>query len=118
MRFNEINLFGLYVAPIMLIMLIDPRNYSIAVRQAQAAVEQARANAENANAEMIRREKLNEIAVTMEERQTYISQATSAAASYQSALANLEQARINLKRTEVRSPVNGYVANLSAQLGD
>jgi multidrug resistance efflux pump len=101
-----------------LLMLIDPRNYSIAVRQAQAAVEQARAVADNANAEMIRREKLNDIAVTMEERQTYISQATNAEASYQSALANLEQARVNFKRTQVRSPVNGYVTNLTAQLGD
>ena len=101
-----------------LLMLIDPRNYSIAVRQAQAAVEQARAVADNANAEMIRREKLNDIAVTMEERQTYISQATNAEASYQSALANLDQARINFKRTQVRSPVNGYVTNLSAQLGN
>jgi multidrug resistance efflux pump len=101
-----------------LLMLIDPRNFSVAVRQAQAAVEQTRAVAENANAEMIRREKLNDIAVTMEERQTYISQAASAEAAYQSALANLEQARINFKRTQVRSPVNGYVTNLTAQLGD
>ena len=101
-----------------LLMQIDPRNYSIAVRQAEAAVEQTRATAENANAEMIRREKLNDIAVTMEERQTYISQAATAEANYQAALANLDQARINLKRTEVRSPVNGYVTNLTAQLGD
>jgi RND family efflux transporter MFP subunit len=101
-----------------LLMLIDPRNYSIAVRQAQASVEQAQAVADNARAEMIRREKLNEIAVSMEERQTYISQATTAEATYQTALANLEQARINFKRTQVRSPVNGYVTNLSAQLGN
>ena len=101
-----------------LLMLIDPRNYSIAVRQAQASVEQAQAVADNARAEMVRREKLNDIAVTMEERQTYISQATTAEATYQTALANLEQARINFKRTQVRSPVNGYVTNLSAQLGN
>ena len=101
-----------------LLMLIDPRNYAIAVRQAEAAVEQARAVADNARAEMVRREKLNDIAVTMEERQTYISQAASAEASYQSALANLDQARVNFKRTQVRSPVNGYITNLTAQLGD
>ena len=101
-----------------LLMLIDPRNYSIAVRQAQAAVEQARAVAENARAEMTRRLKLNDLAVTMEERQTYISRATTAEASYQTALANLDQARVNLGRTRVRSPVNGYVTNLTAQLGD
>jgi RND family efflux transporter MFP subunit len=101
-----------------LLMLIDPRNYSIAVRQAQASVEQAQAVADNAHAEMVRREKLNDVAETMEDRQTYISQATSAEATYQTALANLEQARINFKRTQVRSPVNGYVTNLSAQLGN
>ena len=101
-----------------LLMLIDPRNYTIAVRQAEATVEQTRANAVNANAEMTRRLKLSDIAVTMEERQTYISQAATAQANYQSALANLEQARINLRRTEVRSPVNGYITNLTAQLGD
>jgi multidrug resistance efflux pump len=101
-----------------LLMLIDPRNYSIAVRQAQAAVEQARAVADNATAEMVRRQTLNDIAVTMEERQTYISQAATAEASYQSALANLDQARVNFKRTQVRSPVNGFITNLTAQLGD
>jgi multidrug resistance efflux pump len=101
-----------------LLMLIDPRNYSIAVRQAEATVEQTRATSVNANAEMARRLKLSDIAVTMEERQTYISQAATAEANYQSALANLEQARINLKRTEVRSPVNGYITNLTAQVGD
>jgi multidrug resistance efflux pump len=101
-----------------LLMLIDPRNYSIAVRQAEAAVEQTRATAENANAEMTRRLHLTDIAVTQEERQTYVSQAATAEAAYQSALANLEQARINFKRTQVRSPVNGYITNLTAQLGD
>jgi multidrug resistance efflux pump len=101
-----------------LLMLIDPRNYSIAVRQGQAAAEQAQAVAENANAEMARRLKLTDIAVTQEERQTYVSQATSAESAYQSALANLQQARVNFQRTQVRSPVNGYVTNLSAQLGD
>ena len=101
-----------------LLMLIDPRNYAIAVRQAEAAVEQAQAVADNARAEMVRREKLTNIAVTMEERQTYISQAAGAEAAYQSALANLQQARVNFKRTRVRSPVNGYITNLTAQLGD
>ena len=52
---------------------------------------------------MARRLKLSDVAVTMEERQTYISQAATAEANYQSALANLELARVNLARTEVRS---------------
>ena len=31
---------------------------------------------------------------------------------------NLAQAQVNLKRTRIESPVNGYVTNLQAQLGD
>jgi multidrug resistance efflux pump len=33
-------------------------------------------------------------------------------------LANLAQARVNLGRSSIRSPVNGYVTNLTTQLGD
>ncbi len=58
------------------------------------------------------------MAVTKEEKQTYESDAIAAQATYQQAVANLNQARVNLQRTEIRSPVNGYVTNLLAQLGD
>jgi len=37
---------------------------------------------------------------------------------HQQAVAKLEQARVNLQRTEIRSPVNGWVTNLLVQLGD
>jgi multidrug resistance efflux pump len=33
-------------------------------------------------------------------------------------MATLDQARVNLERTRIASPVNGYVTNLLAQLGD
>ena len=36
----------------------------------------------------------------------------------QQAQANLDQAKVNLERTEVRAPVNGWVTNLLAQRGD
>ena len=41
-----------------------------------------------------------------------------AAAAYASALAQATQARVNLKRTRVLSPVNGYVTNLLLREGD
>jgi multidrug resistance efflux pump len=44
--------------------------------------------------------------------------ATSTQAQYESALARRDQARVNLERTEIRSPVNGWVTNLLAQEGD
>jgi multidrug resistance efflux pump len=101
-----------------LLMVIDPKNYKIAVSLNEAAVQQAQASAQNAAREAKRREELTTLAVTVEQQQTYESNAVAAQAQYQQALANLDQARVNLERTQIRSPVNGWVTNLLAQLGD
>jgi multidrug resistance efflux pump len=101
-----------------LLMVIDPTDYKIAVDLAQAAVEHAQVTARNAEREAQRRQELTQLAVTKEEKQTYESDAVAAQATYQQAVANSNQARVNLQRTEIRSPVNGYVTNLLAQLGD
>jgi multidrug resistance efflux pump len=42
----------------------------------------------------------------------------SAEASLAQAKAQLSQAKVNLERTRILSPVDGYVTNLLAQLGD
>jgi len=101
-----------------LLMVIDPTNYRIAVSLAEAAVQQAQANAQNAEREAKRRQELTTLAVTVEEKQTYATSAVAAQAQNQQAVANLDQARVNLQRTEIRSPVNGWVTNLLTQLGD
>jgi len=100
-----------------LLMLIDPTNYKIAVEVAQAVVDQTKALADNAQVEAERRQKLGDWA-SEEERQTFMSRAMAAQATHQQAVANFEQAQVNLKRTRIESPVNGYVTNLQAQLGD
>ena len=101
-----------------LLMVIDPTDYKIAADLAEAAVEHAQVTARNAEREAQRRQELTKLAVTKEEKQTYESNAIADQAIYQQAVANLNQARVNLQRTEIRSPVNGYVTNLLAQLGD
>jgi RND family efflux transporter MFP subunit len=101
-----------------LLMVVDPTDYAIAVELAEAAVEQARANADNLEAEAQRRQRLSSVAASIEERQTYASRAVTAHAAYRQAVATLEQARANLKRTRIQSPVNGYVTNLLARTGD
>src|SRR6202022_1758304 len=101
-----------------LLMVIDPTNYKIAVSLAEAAVQQAEANAQNAEREAKRRQELTTLAVTVEEKQAFASNALASQAQYQQAVANLDQARVNLERTQIRSPVNGWVTNLLAQLGD
>jgi multidrug resistance efflux pump len=101
-----------------LLMVIDPTNFKIAVSLAEAAVQQAQANAQNAERESKRRQELTSLAVTVEEKQTFETTALATQAQYQQAIANLNQARVNLERTQIRSPVNGWVTNLLAQLGD
>ena len=101
-----------------LLMVIDPTNYRIAVSLAEAAVQQAQANAQNAAIEAKRRQELTTLAVTVEEKETFSTNAVAAQAQYQQSVANLDQARVNFQRTEIRSPVNGWVTNLLAQLGD
>jgi multidrug resistance efflux pump len=101
-----------------LLLVIDPTNYKIAVDLAEAAAQQAQVTAQNALREAKRRQELTQLAATVEEKQTYESNAIAAQATYQQALARLNQARVDLRRTEIRSPVNGYVTNLLAQLGD
>jgi multidrug resistance efflux pump len=101
-----------------LLMVIDPTNYTIARDRAEAAVEQAKATADNAQAEAERREKLTTLAVSEEQKQIYASSALSAKAAYDQALTIRDQARVNLERTRIVSPVNGYVTNLLVQLGD
>lgn len=101
-----------------LLLGIDPTNYRIAVSLAEAALLQAQANADNAVHESQRRQRLTDIAVSAEEQQTFATRAAMARAQVQQAQANLDQARANLERTEIRAPVDGWVTNLSARLGD
>src|SRR5437868_7318092 len=99
-----------------LLMVIDPRDFRIAVSRTEAAVKQTEANARNAELQSQRRQKLTQLAVTIEDQQTFAANAVATQAQYQQALANLDQARVNLERTQVRSPVNGFVTHLLAQL--
>jgi RND family efflux transporter MFP subunit len=100
-----------------LLVRIDPTDFRIAVSLAEAAVRQAEANQQNARSEAKRRQEAG-AAVSVEDRQTAETNAIAAQAELQQALSDLEQARVNLERTQIRSPVNGWVTNLMAQVGD
>lgn len=101
-----------------LLMVVDPTNYKIAVEQAEAAAAQAKAVARNAEAQAQRRRMQTNLSVSDEQKEIFESQAESAEAAYRLSLANLDQARTNLKRTRIVSPVDGYITNLQTRLGD
>jgi len=102
-----------------LLMVIDPTDYKIAVTRSEASLQQARSDAENITREARRRARLNQLdAVALEQAESYETKALVAQAQVQQAIANLRQARVNLERTQIRSPVNGWVTNLLAQRED
>jgi multidrug resistance efflux pump len=100
-----------------LLFEIDPIDYQLALTQAESTVKTRDFDLKIAQQDAERRQKLGE-AVSAEERLTYLNSADVAAAAYQSALAALRQAQVNLNRTKIYSPVNGYVTNLTLRIGD
>lgn len=101
-----------------LLFLVDPETYRLNVAQAEAVVESRQQDLQLRQAQAERRARLNEMAVSAEEKQQYaINAAISAAALHQAQVA-ADLARLDLKRTEVRSPVNGWVTNLVLRIGD
>jgi multidrug resistance efflux pump len=89
------------------------------VSRGAAALQQAKLDAQNLLQEAQRRERLAKLdAVAQEQAQNYDTSARIAQVLIAQAEANLRQARVNLARTQIRSPVNGWVTNLLAQRDD
>jgi multidrug resistance efflux pump len=100
------------------LLVIDPTDYAIAVDTAQASLDQARDTAQNKRAEAKRRLALTTLSTSEEERQTYVTSAAAADAAVAQALSSLAQAKVNLERTKLVAPVDGYITNLQTQIGD
>jgi RND family efflux transporter MFP subunit len=101
-----------------LLMQIDPSHYQIAVEQAQAAVAARKAELQMRLDDAKRRADMDSLVVSKESRENASHTASSAQAQYQQALAALDAAKLNLERTRVLAPVDGYVTNLSVYRGD
>jgi multidrug resistance efflux pump len=98
---------------------IDPADYRIALEQAQAQAERDGAALDYARANENRQARLAKEgwASTEVYQQTTstLHQSEGVVALDKAAIA---KAQLDLRRTVIRSPVNGYVTNLLAQLGD
>ena len=101
-----------------LLMQIDPSHYQIAVEQAQAAVAARKAELQMRRDDAQRRADMDSLVVSKESRDNASHSANAAEAEYEQALAALDAAKLNLERTRVVSPVDGYVTNLSVYRGD
>lgn len=100
------------------LFIIDPARFELALAQAKAQVEGARSVLDQRQDEQDRREKLSADSISTEALNQARSATLAAQAAYDSALAELGVAKLNRARTEVRSPVNGFVTNLLVDRGD
>ena len=101
------------------LFIIDPRPYRATLEQAVAQVASARASLANASAIADRSAKLVAVqAVSKEELETDQATVRTDRASLQAAIANADNARLNLSFTTVYSPVSGRVSSRRVSLGD
>jgi multidrug resistance efflux pump len=96
---------------------IDPRTYENKLKQATGRLAQAQAQASYLEAEATRRSRLTDLAVSAEQRQNATGIAQAANDAVMEATGALDQARLDLERTTIRSPVNGWISDLILQQG-
>src|SRR5258705_13756899 len=98
---------------------IDPSDYRIALEQAQAQAQRDGATLDDARANQDRQPRLAKEGWAS----TEVYQQTTSTLHQSEGVVALDKAviakaQLDLSRTVIRSPVNGYVTNLLAQLGD
>lgn len=101
-----------------LLFTVDPREFELAVARAEATVESRRQDMLVREELSKRRNNLSAQAISKEEQQTSESSASISEAAYREARAQCDLAKLNLERTRVLSPCNGYVTNLRLRVGD
>jgi multidrug resistance efflux pump len=100
------------------LVVIDQDRYRLALANAEAAVTAANAQYLMLLDQYQRRSKLSPgVTITFENLENARRQSETAAANYQQAIASRDTAALNLKRTEVRASVNGFITNLNLAKG-
>ena len=100
-----------------ILFIVDRERYMRALATAEANVAALAASKEMREHEAARRAKLSTIAISVEAREDAMLTANTAAATHQQAVAELSTAQLNLDRTVMRAPVNGFVTNLTLDVG-
>jgi multidrug resistance efflux pump len=100
------------------LFVIDQDRYRLALANAEASVAATHAQYLMLLDQYQRRSKLAPgFTITIENLENARRQSETAAANYQQALASRDTAALNLKRTEVRASVNGFITNLNLAKG-
>src|SRR5712671_5455235 len=100
-----------------ILFVVDQERYKLAVASAEANLAARHAEMLMRQSDANRRTKLTNLAISDENKEDAQHVAASALAAYQQAAADLSTAKLNLERTVVRAPVNGFVTNLGLVVG-
>jgi RND family efflux transporter MFP subunit len=100
-----------------ILVVLDRERFTRALAMADANVAARKADMQDAAQQAARRAKLTELAISKEAREDAMLNANAAAATHQQAVADRSTAQLNLDRTILRAPVNGFVTNLTLEVG-
>ncbi len=98
--------------------VIDRFDFQNALDQARTQVQMTAADYQVKSVQAERRQHLSDLATTAEQQQQYVGNATQAEATFKAAQVRQAMAEINLARTSVASPVNGFITNFQMRVGD
>ncbi|MBB2203233.1 biotin/lipoyl-binding protein [Gluconacetobacter tumulisoli] len=99
------------------LFVLDPVRFRLAIREAQARLDGALEDLKLKQNDAKRRMGLGGI-VSAEEQEVFNSNVATQVAAVDAARASLDLAKLNLQRSVLYSPVNGYVTNLNLRVGD
>ena len=109
---------GDVVEPGQLLVKVDPRVPSNALRQAQADLDVARASVQNAEAQFKRADELFKTqSITETEYEAAVLSAANARAQLIRAERNVEDAQISFDDTDVRAPSRGVIIQKNVEVG-
>ena len=98
--------------------VVDPFDFESALRTDRSVLQEKAADLQVKRVQSERRQHMSNSAASTEEQQIFAGTAAQAKAAFDAVREQVALAEINLQRTEVRSPVNGFVTNLLVHLGD
>ncbi|NHN84419.1 biotin/lipoyl-binding protein [Acetobacter musti] len=97
--------------------VLDPVRFRLAIREAQARLDGALEDLKLKQNDARRRMGLSGI-VSAEEQEVFNSSVATQIAAVDAARAALDVAKLNLQRSVLYSPVNGFITNLNLRIGD
>lgn len=105
-----------YVRKGQLLIVVDRPRYELALRQAEAAVESQQAVVDQAEREDRRNHKMSSLVATevVEQGSARVDEQKAILAK---TIAARDLAKLNLERTAIRAPVDGYISNMTLQAG-